>query len=74
MVHPDRGETTAVRRAITEVRPDRKAARRVLKALAAAKERGLTTVFLTGERGRGEAARWDVGVVVPSAETAKVMD
>ncbi len=46
----------------------------VLKALAAAKERGLTTVFLTGERGRGEAARWDVGVVVPSAETAHVQE
>jgi phosphoheptose isomerase len=46
----------------------------VLKALAAAKVRGMTTVFLTGEKGRHEAARWDVGVVVPSVETAHVQE
>ncbi len=46
----------------------------VLKALAAAKARGLATVFLTGEKGRAEAARWDVGIVVPSAETAHVQE
>jgi D-sedoheptulose 7-phosphate isomerase len=45
----------------------------VLKALAAAKARGLSTVFLTGEKGRGEAAKWDVGIVVPS-ETAHVQE
>ena len=46
----------------------------VLKALAAAKARGLVTVFVTGEKGRAEAARWDVGVVVPSSETAHVQE
>ena len=46
----------------------------VLKALAAAKARGMTTIFLTGEKGRGEADRWDVGVVVPSVETAHVQE
>ena len=46
----------------------------VLKALVAARERGLTTIFLTGEKGRAEAARWDVGVVVPSTETAHVQE
>ena len=46
----------------------------VLKALAAAKARGMTTVFLTGEKGRGEADRWDVGVVVPSSETAHIQE
>jgi len=46
----------------------------VLKALAAARTRGLTTVFLTGENGRAEAANWDVGIVVPSSETAHVQE
>ena len=46
----------------------------VLKALAAAKARGLATVFLTGEKGRAEAANWDVGIVVPSTETAHVQE
>jgi D-sedoheptulose 7-phosphate isomerase len=46
----------------------------VLKALEAAKTRGLATVLLTGEKGRAEAARWDVGIVVPSAETAHVQE
>ena len=46
----------------------------VLKGLDAAKGRGLTTIMLTGERGRAEAARWDVGVVVPSTETAHVQE
>jgi D-sedoheptulose 7-phosphate isomerase len=46
----------------------------VLKALDAAKARGLATVFLTGEKGRSEAARWDVGLVVPSKETAHVQE
>ena len=46
----------------------------VLKALAAARERGMATVLLTGEKGRAEAARWDVGIVVPSAETAHVQE
>lgn len=46
----------------------------VLKALEAAKARGLTTIMLTGEKGRAEAARWDVGIVVPSAETAHVQE
>jgi D-sedoheptulose 7-phosphate isomerase len=46
----------------------------VLKALAVAKARGLSTIFLTGEKGRAEAARWDVGVVVPSSDTAHVQE
>ena len=46
----------------------------VLKALEAARGRGLATVFLTGEKGRVEAGRWDVGIVVPSAETAHVQE
>ena len=46
----------------------------VLKGLEAAKLRGLTTIMLTGEKGRAEAARWDVGIVVPSTETAHVQE
>jgi len=46
----------------------------VLKALEAARARGLATIFLTGEKGRTEAARWDVGIVVPSTETAHVQE
>ncbi len=46
----------------------------VLKALAAAKGRGLSTVLLTGEKGRAEAANWDVGIIVPSSETAHVQE
>ena len=46
----------------------------VLKGLEAAKLRGLTTIMLTGEKGRAESARWDVGIVVPSAETAHVQE
>ncbi|MGA7992369.1 MAG: SIS domain-containing protein [Thermoanaerobaculia bacterium] len=46
----------------------------VLKALAAAKARGVSTVILTGEKGRAEAANWDAGIVVPSAETAHVQE
>lgn len=46
----------------------------VLKALEAARARGLATIMLTGEKGRAEAARWDVGIVVPSTETAHVQE
>jgi D-sedoheptulose 7-phosphate isomerase len=46
----------------------------VLKGLEAAKARGLSTIMLTGEKGRAEAARWDVGIVVPSNETAHVQE
>ena len=46
----------------------------VLKGLEAAKARGLATIMLTGEKGRAEAARWDVGIVVPSSETAHVQE
>ena len=46
----------------------------VLKALDAARRRGLATVLLTGERGREEARVWDVGIVVPSEETAHVQE
>ena len=46
----------------------------VLQALAAARARGLATILMTGETGRAEAERWDVGLVVPSAETAHVQE
>ncbi len=46
----------------------------VLKALAAARSKGLATVLMTGEGGRGEARNWDVGIVVPSSETAHVQE
>jgi phosphoheptose isomerase len=46
----------------------------VLGALEAARSRGMTTVFLTGERGRAEAARCDAGIVVPSEETSHIQE
>jgi D-sedoheptulose 7-phosphate isomerase len=46
----------------------------VLKALAAARVRGLSTIFLTGEKGRAEAANWDVGIVVPETETSHIQE
>lgn len=46
----------------------------VLRGLAAARGKGLATVFLTGEKGRAEAAKWDVGIVVPHLETAHVQE
>jgi D-sedoheptulose 7-phosphate isomerase len=46
----------------------------VLKALAAARERKMATILLTGERGREEAARWDVGLVVPTEVTAHIQE
>ena len=46
----------------------------VVKALETARARGLSTVLMTGERGLDEAAKWDVGLVVPSSETAHVQE
>jgi phosphoheptose isomerase len=46
----------------------------VLSALSAARAHGLATILMTGEAGRTEAERWDVGLVVPSAETAHVQE
>jgi phosphoheptose isomerase len=46
----------------------------VLAALSAARKRGLATILMTGEAGRAEAEKWDVGLVVPSAETAHVQE
>ena len=46
----------------------------VVKALVAARERGMVTVLVTGTRWAAEAARWDHGLVVPSAETAHVQE
>ena len=46
----------------------------VLKALAAARARGMSTVFLTGEKGRAEARNWDVGIVVPETETSHIQE
>lgn len=44
------------------------------KALAVARGRGLATILMTGEAGREEAACWDLGLVVPSTETAHVQE
>lgn len=46
----------------------------VVKALEAARARDMTTILVTGSRGAAEAARWDHGLVVPSAETAHVQE
>ena len=46
----------------------------VLKALRAARKRTMATVLMTGEKGREEAAQWDVGLVVPTAVTAHVQE
>ena len=46
----------------------------VVKALEAARARGLVTLLVTGSRGAAEAAKWDHGLVVPSAETAHVQE
>ena len=46
----------------------------VVKALEAARARGMVTILVTGTRGAAEAARWDHGLVVPSAETAHVQE
>lgn len=46
----------------------------VLAALAAARARKMATVLMTGEAGRAEAEKWDVGLVVPSTQTAHVQE
>ncbi len=46
----------------------------VVKALEAARARRMVTILVTGTRGAAEAARWDHGLVVPSAETAHVQE
>jgi D-sedoheptulose 7-phosphate isomerase len=46
----------------------------VLRALAAARRKGLATILLTGQKGQDEAANWDVGLVVPTDETAHVQE
>jgi D-sedoheptulose 7-phosphate isomerase len=46
----------------------------VLRGLAAARRRGMGTILLTGESGRGEAGSCDAVVVVPSAETAHIQE
>lgn len=46
----------------------------VVRALEAARARGMVTILVTGLRGAGEAAKWDHGLVVPSAETAHVQE
>ena len=46
----------------------------VLKALRAARKRTMATVLMTGEKGREEAAQWDIGLVVPTAVTAHVQE
>lgn len=46
----------------------------VVKALEAARARGMVTILVTGLRGASEAAKWDHGLVVPSTETAHVQE
>ena len=46
----------------------------VLKALDAARSKGMSTILMTGAKGKAEAEQWDVGLVVPSAETAHVQE
>lgn len=46
----------------------------VVKALEAARARGMVTILVTGTRGAAEAAKWDHGLVIPSAETAHVQE
>jgi D-sedoheptulose 7-phosphate isomerase len=46
----------------------------VLKALDAARSKGMSTILMTGAKGRAEAQQWDVGLVVPSTETAHVQE
>ena len=46
----------------------------VVKALAAAKSRGLVTALLTGEKGKGQSSVADVLLVVPSMNTARVQE
>jgi D-sedoheptulose 7-phosphate isomerase len=46
----------------------------VLKALAAGKNKGLTTVLFTGEKGRGGPAEADYILVAPSLITAHVQE
>jgi D-sedoheptulose 7-phosphate isomerase len=46
----------------------------VVKALETARAKGLRTILMTGEKGRAEASKWDVGLVVPTSETAHVQE
>lgn len=46
----------------------------VLKALEVAKAKGITTALLTGEKGRGNADKADITLVVPSLITAHVQE
>ncbi len=46
----------------------------VLGALALAKEKGMRTILLTGEKGRAEAGKWDCLLAVPSLETAHIQE
>lgn len=46
----------------------------VLAALGAARKRGLTTVLLTGEKGRDQQDRADFLLAVPSGSTARIQE
>ncbi|MCC6132017.1 MAG: SIS domain-containing protein [Acidobacteria bacterium] len=46
----------------------------VRKGLAAAREKGMKTIFLTGESGAEFGAGWDSSIVVPSTETAHIQE
>jgi D-sedoheptulose 7-phosphate isomerase len=46
----------------------------VLRGLEAARRIGMSTIFITGEKGRDAARSWDVGIVVPSTETSHVQE
>ena len=46
----------------------------ILKALHAGKNKGMTTVLFTGEKGRNAAANSDFSIIVPSLVTAQVQE
>jgi len=46
----------------------------VLEAVEAARELGITTVAMTGQKGTGLAGACDLALVVPSSETARVQE
>ena len=46
----------------------------VLKALHAARSKGMTTVLFTGEKGRNSASNADFSIIIPSLVTAQVQE
>ena len=50
------------------------ASQNIRRALAAARERGMKVILMTGQKGVQLARRADVGIIVPSAETARIQE